>query len=130
MSALIDELLAPIRQRVRALEDDAGIVARQYTGWTGWVTSTPVTPAAFAGATSFEDGLITVPAGGPGRHWFAVPLAEGYPDYVFLEEAAMSGAWARQAVNVVYDGATWIIGVSTAVLATRFAGLRVRLEYT
>ena len=126
---LIEEALDPIKARLRTLEDAGGIVARTYTGYTGWAAQKPVLPSAFASAVTFQDGIITVPVGGPAFFWFAVPSAEGYPDEITLNGSAMADAWTQQTGVTAYLGDNYIIGVSRVELASALAGYAVVLEY-
>ena len=143
LTELLAEALGPIRSRLTTLEETAGVTPRIYTGYTGWITAKPVIAADFTGATEFQDGIFNVPQGGPGFHWFAVPAAEGYPDIITVADAAMTAAWTRQTGTVEAlgssrrraflgqqaKGPSWIVGVSNAELAARFAGVRIGLEY-
>lgn len=127
--AIIDEALDPIQARLRTLEEAGGVTPRVYVGYTGWSADETIDAADFAAGVTFRDGSVGTPAGGPGYFWFAVPVAEGYPDRIIILGSNQTGGFAEQA-PVIYQGAGYIVGRSNAALGSFFPGdPPTRLEY-
>ena len=129
LAVLFQDALIPVRARLSNLEEAEGISHRTYTGRMGWSANDDVDLADFAAGQSFENGIFVIPPGGPGWTWFAVPSAEGFPEVIYYNADAQTGAW-RRANDVDWSGQTWIVGITRSEIASRAAGSRIELEYT
>lgn len=117
----LETALAPVLARLGVLEGAAGVTPRLYVGYTGWSDDETIDASDFSAGVTFRDGQVGTPAGGPGYFWFAVPVAQGYPDRIIMLGFNQSGGFAEQA-PVVFNGAGYIVGRTNAALGSFFPG--------
>ena len=99
--------------------------------YVGWIVGTPVTANVVSNGQLFTADMLTIPDGGPGRVFFAVPEDIGYPDSLHYGNSNLNElpSYSEQADTVEVEGAQYIVGVSDAELAETAEGIIITLGY-
>ena len=99
------------------------------TSYLGWSVDRAITAADFPAAVDSHDDSWLVPNGGPGYLWYAVELTRGFPDYETVAGFRQPDNAFTAEGQVIYQGTTFLIGVTPQQLGESAEGRRFGVGY-